>query len=236
MEEACNAEEAQKQAEAKQKKQMEEVQVQHVRNQQQQYAWEQHEKTQKQAQAITTKQGVRETSVVACVPCQMACKLCSWMAEASMLGGSGTEASGKAVQKWAVKRRPRTAMNALPRGGEKQKKACTTTEEGEDDEDNTEEVFRVPKAMAEEQHDALGMLTQMLAQMEERMAAAEVREVARAERWERHMVVVEAAVLEHLALEQRRSVWEDERSEMERACMEIKQQCTDDMWQLGTFV
>ena len=127
-------------------------------------------------------------------------------------------------------------MNASPRGGEKQKKACTTTEEGEDDEDNTEEVFGVPKAMVEEQHDALGMLTQMLAQMEEQMAAAEAREVARAERWERHMVVVEVAVLEHLALEQRRSVREDERSEMKRACMEIKQQRTDDMWQLGTFV
>ena len=63
-------------------------------------------------------------------------------------------------------------MNASPRGGEKRKKARTTTEEGEDD-DDTEEVFRVPRVMAEEQRDTLGMLTQALAQVVERMAATE---------------------------------------------------------------
>ena len=63
-------------------------------------------------------------------------------------------------------------MNASPRGGEKRKKAHTTTAEGEDD-DNTEEVFGVPRVMAEEQRDALGMLTQALVQVAERMAADE---------------------------------------------------------------
>ena len=54
----------------------------------------------------------------------------------------------------------------------------TTTEEGEDDED-TEEVFRVPRVMAEEQCDVLGMLTQALAQVVERLAAAEARDEER---------------------------------------------------------
>ena len=54
----------------------------------------------------------------------------------------------------------------------------TTTEEGEDDED-TEEVFRVPRAMAEEQRDALGMLTQTLAQVAERLVAVEARDEER---------------------------------------------------------
>ena len=46
------------------------------------------------------------------------------------------------------------------------------TEEGEDDED-TKEVFGVLRAMAEEQRDALGMLTQTLAQVAERLVAME---------------------------------------------------------------
>ena len=70
------------------------------------------------------------------------------------------------------KRAERTAMNASPRGREKHKKARTTTEEGEDN-NNTKEVFGVPRVIAEEQHDALGMLTQALAQVAERMAAME---------------------------------------------------------------
>ena len=45
-------------------------------------------------------------------------------------------------------------------------------EEGEEDED-TEAVFGVPRVMAEEQHDALGMLTQALAQVVERLVAME---------------------------------------------------------------
>ena len=69
-------------------------------------------------------------------------------------------------------------MNASPRGREKRKKACTMTEEGDDD-DETEEVFRVPRVMAEEQCDALGMLTQALAQVVERMVAAEAHDEER---------------------------------------------------------
>jgi len=107
-----------------------------------------------------------------------------------------------------------------PRGGEKRKKTRTTTEEGEE-----EEIFGVPKAMAEEQRDALGMLTQSLAQLSERLAASEAREVERLE--------IER---ERLALERRRSAREDERVEMERARLEIEQQRAEDMWRLGTLV
>ncbi|KIM69166.1 hypothetical protein SCLCIDRAFT_19795 [Scleroderma citrinum Foug A] len=45
--------------------------------------------------------------------------------------------------------------------------------------DNTEEVFGVPRVMAEEQRNALGMLTQALVQVVERMAAAEARDEER---------------------------------------------------------
>ena len=169
----------------------------------------------------------------ACVPCQNVCKACTWAlgpVDAMTVMGSRMEGNGKLALRPVMKRRMQTAMNTSPRGREKRKKAHTITEEEEDNEDSMGEVFRVPKAMAEEQHDTLGMLTQMLMQMEEWMAAAEVREVARAECQERHMVV-----LEHLALERRRSVWEEERLEMERARMEVEQQWADDMWQLGTF-
>jgi len=107
-----------------------------------------------------------------------------------------------------------------PRGGEKLKKTHTTTEEGEE-----EEIFGVPKAMAEEQRDALGMLTQSLAQLLERLAASEAREVERLE--------IER---ERLALERRRLAREDERVEMERARLEIEQQQAEDMWHLGTLV
>ena len=65
-----------------------------------------------------------------------------------------------------------------PRGREKRKKVHTMTEEGEDDED-TEEVFGVPRVMAEEQRDVLGMLTQALAQVAERLVATEVHDEER---------------------------------------------------------
>ena len=110
-----------------------------------------------------------------CLPCQKARKACVWPLGPGGAGaatGSGTEVSGKPVPRQVRKRAERTTTNALPRGGEKRKKAPTTMEEGEDDED-TEEVFRVPRVMVEEQHDVLGMLTQALAQVAERMAAAE---------------------------------------------------------------
>jgi len=93
-------------------------------------------------------------------------------------------------------------MNTSPRGGEKCKKTHMMTEEGEEE----EEMFGVPKAMAEEQCNMLGMLTQLLAQLLEQLAASEVREVERLE--------IER---ERLELERRRSAREDKRVEMERA-------------------
>ena len=166
------------------------------------------------------------SKAMACVRCQAACKSCSWStagkaAEVLTPAGSATEGSRKPAEKRAMKRRMRTVMNVSPRGGEKHKKTRTTTEEGEEE----EEIFGVPKAMAEEQRNALGMLTQSLAQLSERLAASEVREVERLE-FEQ----------ERLALERRRSAREDERVEMERARLEIEEQRAEDMWRLGTLV
>ncbi|KIM70395.1 hypothetical protein SCLCIDRAFT_18549 [Scleroderma citrinum Foug A] len=109
-------------------------------------------------------------------------------------------------------------MNASPRGGEKHKKACTMTEEGEEDEDT--EVFRVPRAMAEEQRDMLGMLTQTLAQVAERLAAAEARNE------------------ERLAMEQERMATdrEEEWLELERVQTTIMQQWMEDLWRIGTLM
>ena len=112
-----------------------------------------------------------------CLPCQKAHKACVWPLGPGGAGaatGSGTEGSGKLAPRRVRKRAERTMMNVLPRGREKRKKARMTMEEGEDDED-TEEVFGVPRVMAEEQRDALGMLTQALVQVAERLAAAEAR-------------------------------------------------------------
>ena len=119
--------------------------------------------------------------VQACLPCQKARKACIWplgLVEVTAVVGSGTEGSGKPAPRCMVKWRSRSMTNMLPRGGEKHKKACTMMEEEEDDED-TEEVFGVPRAMAEEQRDALGMLTQTLVQVTERLAATEARDEER---------------------------------------------------------
>jgi len=166
------------------------------------------------------------SKATACARCQAACKLCSWSmagkaAEVLTPAGSATEGSGKPAEKRATKRRLRATMNTSPRGGEKCKKTRTTTEEGEE----KEEMFGVPKAMAEEQRDTLGMLTQSLAQLSEQLAASEAREVERLE--------IER---ERLALKRRWSVWEDKRVEMERARLEIEQQRAEDMWHLGMLV
>ena len=126
---------------------------------------------------VVSEQG----KVRACLPCQKAHKACIWPlgpGGAGVATGSGTEASGRPAPRRVRKRAERTVMNMSPRGGEKRKKAHTTTEEGEDD-DETEEVFGVPRVMAEEQCDALGMLTQALAQVAERMAAAEAHDEER---------------------------------------------------------
>ena len=104
----------------------------------------------------------------ACLLCQKTRKACMWplgLAEATVAMGSGNEASGKPAPRQVRKRAERAATNVSPRGREKCKKARTMMEEGEDNKD-TEEVFGVPRVMAEEQCDTLGMLTQMLVQVE----------------------------------------------------------------------
>ena len=111
----------------------------------------------------------------ACLLCQKAHKACVWplgLAEVTAAMGSRTEGSGKPVPRCMVKQRMATTMDVLPGGGEKHKKVHMTTEEGEDDED-TEEVFGVLRVMVEEQRDMLGMLTQTLAQVAERLVAME---------------------------------------------------------------
>ena len=123
-----------------------------------------------------------------------------------------------------MRRRPRTATNTSPRSGEKRKKARTMTEEGEE-EDEDAEMFGVPKAMAEEQRDVLGMLTQTLSELSERLAASEACEFERL-----------AIERERLVLEWRRLAREEERLELERARMEIEQQRAEDIWRMGRFV
>ena len=125
----------------------------------------------------------------------------------------------------------RAATNASPRGGEKRKKARTTMEEGEDDED-TEEVFGVPRVMAEEQCNVLGMLTQALAQVAERMVAAEARDEERlALEWK--MVEIRRA---HLAMVRRAADREEEQLEMNRVQLSIAQQRTEDLWKMRTLM
>ena len=141
--------------------------------------------------------------VQACLPCQKACKVCIWplgLTEVTVVMGSRMEGSRRPVLRCMVKRRMMVMTNASPQGREKCKKVCTMMEEGKDDED-TEEVFGVPRAMAEEQRDVLGMLTQMLAQVTERLAAAEVHdeerlamEWERMEIWRAHLAIVSTTV------------------------------------------
>ncbi|KIM68188.1 hypothetical protein SCLCIDRAFT_20593 [Scleroderma citrinum Foug A] len=170
----------------------------------------------------------------ACLPCQKARKACVWPLGAGGVGaatGSRTKASGKPAPRQVRKRAERTAMNVSPRGGEKHKKARTTTEEGEDD-DDTEEVFGVPRVMAEEQCDVLGMLTQALAQVVERMAAVEVRDEERLA-LEQETVEIWRA---HLAMARRAADRKEERLEMDRVQLSITQQWTEDLWKMGTLM
>ena len=178
---------------------------------------------------------VREKGKVqACQLCQKVCKVCIWplgLAEATVVMGSRIEGSGKPVPKWLRKRAERTATNTLPRGGEKCKKARMTTEESEDD-DDTKEVFRVPRAMAEEQSDALGMLTQMLVQVVERLAAVEVCDEERLMmEWER-MEIWRA----HLAITRRAADQDEERLELEQVRTLLSQQRTEDLWRMRTLM
>ena len=122
-------------------------------------------------------------------------------------------------------------MNTSPRGGEKCKKAHTTTEEGEDD-DETKEVFGVPRVMAEEQRNVLGMLTQALAQVVERMAATEARDEERLA-LEQETVEIQRV---HLAMARRAMDCKEEQLEMDRVQLSIAQQQTEDLWKMGTLM
>ena len=145
--------------------------------------------------------------------------------------GSGNEASGKPALRRMRKRVERAATNTSPRGREKCKKACMMMEEGEDDED-TEEVFGVPRVMAEEQHDVLGMLTQALAQVAERMAATEAHDEERLA-LEQEMVEIQRA---HLAMARRAADCKEEWLEMDRVQLSIAQQQTEDLWKMGMLM
>ncbi|KIM53886.1 hypothetical protein SCLCIDRAFT_31507 [Scleroderma citrinum Foug A] len=140
-------------------------------------------------------------------------KACVWPLGAGGAGaamGSGTKVSGKPALRRVRKRAERTVTNTSPRGGENCKKACMTTEEGEDD--NNTEVFGVPRVMAEEQRNALGMLTQALVQVAKRMA------------------VVEAHDEERLALER-------EMVEIRRAHLTMVRRAADqDLWKMGMLM
>ena len=75
----------------------------------------------------------------------------------------------------------------------------------EEDEADEEEVFGVSRAMAEEQHDALGMLMQTLVQLAERMGASEAQEQERVE-IQREQLELKR---ERLKLEWRRAAMEE---------------------------
>ena len=110
-------------------------------------------------------------------------------------------------------------------------KAHMTTEEGEDD-DDTEEVFGVPRVMVEEQRDALGMLTQTLAQVVERLVAVEVRDEERLAMEQERMEIRRA----HLAIARRAVDWDEERLELEQVRTLLSQQQTEDLWRMGTLM
>ena len=106
-----------------------------------------------------------------------------------------------------------------------------TTEEGEDDED-TEEVFGVLRAMAEEQRDTLGMLTQTLAQVAERLAATEACDEERlVMEWE--WMEIQRA---HLVIARRAADWDEKLLELEWVRTSLSQQWTEDLWWMGTLM
>ena len=104
-------------------------------------------------------------------------------------------------------------------------------EEGEDDEE-TKQVFGVPRVMAEEQCNTLGMLTQALAQVVERMVAVEVRDEERLV-MEREMIEICRA---HLAMARRATDHKEERLELDRVQLSITQQRMEDLWKMGTLM
>ena len=172
--------------------------------------------------------------VWACLSGQKVRKACIWplgLVEATVAMGSGMEGSGKPVPRCMVKWRTVITTNTSPQGREKCKKAHMMTEEGEDDED-TEEAFGVPRVMAEEQRDVLGMLTQMLVQVMERLAAVEVHDEERLTmEWEQ-MEIWRV----HLAIARRATDCDEERLKLERVRTSLGQQWMEDLWQMGTLM
>ena len=104
-------------------------------------------------------------------------------------------------------------------------------EEGEED-DDTKEVFGVPRVMAEEQCDALGMLTQALAQVAERLAAVEAHDEERLAMEQEWMEIRRA----HLAIMRRAADHDEERLELEQVRTLLGQQWTEDLWRMGSLM
>ena len=78
----------------------------------------------------------------------------------------------------------------------------------------------------------LGMLTQMLAQVTERLVATEACDKERlAMEWERMEMQ-----REHLVIVRRAADWDKERLELERVRTLLSQQWTKDLWQMGTLM
>ena len=217
--------------------------------------WEKQEEMQVQVWAIMVMQGGRMPGPLTAVvgPALRACKRCTvqlgepkgsmvsergkvciWplgLVEATVAMGSGMEGSRKPVPRCMVKWRMAITTNTSPQGREKCKKAHTMTEEGEDDED-TEEAFGVPRVMAEEQRDVLGMLTQMLVQVTERLAAVEVHDEERLTmEWEQ-MEIWRV----HLVIARRATNCDEERLKLERVRTLLGQQWMEDLWQMGTLM
>ena len=96
-------------------------------------------------------------------------------------------------------------------------------EEGKDDED-TEKVFAVPRVMAEEQRDTLGMLTQMLAHVAERLVAAEAQDEERLT-MEQEWIKI-----------QRATDQDEERLELEQVRTLLGPQQMEDLWWMGTLM
>ena len=85
--------------------------------------------------------------------------------------------------------------------------------------------LHVPRVMVEEQHNVLGMLTQALAQVVERLVATEARDEERLTMEQETMEIQRA----HLAMARRATDREEEWLELERVQTSIAQQQTEDL-------
>ena len=86
--------------------------------------------------------------------------------------------------------------------------------------------------MVEEQRDALGMLTQALAQVAEKLAATEAHDEERLA-MEQEMIEIRRA---HLAMARRAMDRKEEWLEMDRVQLSITQQQTEDLWKMGMLM